>query len=89
MIVGISILVGLVILIMVGVGFLLSRLKTQPQAQKRTLITELTYCNSQNLKPCIVSFSLAADRKMLINLVTPSKTYPEFYLTISNIHQHI
>jgi hypothetical protein len=83
LIAGISILGVLVILLIAGVGFLLARLRTQPRAQQRELITKLGYCNSQNVKPCIVSFSVDADGKMLVNLVIPSKTYPDFYLTIS------
>ncbi|MEP7135654.1 MAG: hypothetical protein ABI904_12045 [Chloroflexota bacterium] len=84
LIAGISILGVLVILLIAGVGFLLTRLRTQPRAQQRELITKLGYCNSQNAKPCIVSFSVDADGKMLVNLVIPSETYPDFYLTISN-----
>ncbi len=84
LIAGLVILGVLFVLVIGGIAFLIAHLKTQPQAQQRTLISELAYCNSQNPKPCIVSFSLDADRKMLVNLVIPSKAYPYFYLTISN-----
>ena len=84
LIAGLVILGVLFVLVIGGIGFLISRLRTQPRAQQRELITKLVYCNSQDLKPCIVSFSLDADRKMLVNLVIPSETYPDFYLTISN-----
>jgi len=77
-------LVVFIVLVVGGIGFLLSRLRTQPKAHQRTPILQLAYCNSNNLKPCIVSFSLDADGRMLVNLLTPSKTYPDFYLTISN-----
>ncbi len=76
--------VVLVVLALAGVSLLWSRLKTQPQAQKRALISELVYCNSNNLKPCIVSFSMDADGNMLVNLLTPAASYSDFYLTISN-----
>ena len=84
MIVGISIAVGLVVLVIAGVIYLLVRLKTQPQARQRTLISELVYCNSHDLRPCIVSFSVDADGNMVVNLLIPASNYPDFYLTISN-----
>ena len=84
MIVGISIAVGLVALLIAGVVYLLVRLKNQPQARQRTLISELVYCNSHDLRPCIVSFSVDADGNMLVNLLIPASNYPDFYLTISD-----
>jgi hypothetical protein len=84
MIVGIAGAVVLLILIIAGVVYLLSLLKTQPQAKQRTLISELVYCNSHDLRPCIVSFSVDADGNMLVNLLIPASNYPDFYLTISD-----
>ena len=84
MIVGISIAVVLVVLVIAGVVYLFSRFKTQPQAQQRELIAELVYCNSHDLRPCIVSFSVDADGNMLVNLLIPASNYPDFYLTISD-----
>jgi len=84
MIVRISIAVGLVVLVIAGVVYLLSRFKTQPQAQQRALISELVYCNSHDLRPCIVSFSVDTDGNMLVNLLIPASNYPDFYLTISD-----
>ena len=84
MVVGISIAVVLVVLVIAGVVYLLSRFKTPPQAQQRELISELVYCNSHDLRPCIVSFSVDADGNMLVNLLIPASDYPEFYLTISD-----
>jgi hypothetical protein len=84
MIVGISIAVVLVVLVVAGVVYLFLRFKTQPQAQQRELISELVYCNSHDLRPCIVSFSVDADGNMLVNLLIPASNYPDFYLTISN-----
>ena len=83
MIVGISIAVVLVVLVIAGVVYLLARLKNQPQAKQRTLISELVYCNSHDIRPCIVSFSVDADGNMLVNLLIPASNYPDFYLTIS------
>lgn len=73
------------ILIMTGIGFLFTRLKNnQPQAHPRVLVSSLGYCNSDSIKPCIVSFSVDGDGNMLINIITPTWYYPAFYLTISN-----
>jgi hypothetical protein len=84
MIVGLLGLGVLMILVITGGVFLLMRLKTPPQVHQRTLIPELVYCNSHDLKPCIVSFSLDADGNMLVNILTVSASYPDFYLTIGN-----
>jgi len=84
MIVGAAILAVFLILSIAGIGFLFSRLKPQPQAKQRPLISELVYCNSHDIKPCIVSFSLDADGNMLVNMLTPSASYPNFYLTVSD-----
>jgi hypothetical protein len=86
LIVGISILVVIVCLVIVaGIGLLLARLKKQPQVLRpRQPISELTYCNVDVLKPCVESFSVDADGNMLVNLLMPSSTYPDFYLTIDN-----
>lgn len=84
MIVGISIAVVLVVLVIAGVVYLFLRFKAQPQAKQRELISELVYCNSHDLRPCIVSFSVDADGNMLVNLLIPASNYPDFYLTISN-----
>jgi len=71
-------------LLIAGIGFLWFRSKeTTPQTHQRLLIAELTYCNTDNPKPCIVSFSHETDGNMLVNMLT-SSDYPNFYLTISN-----
>jgi hypothetical protein len=56
----------------------------KPQAYQRFLVTNLTYCNSDGIKPCIESFSVDADGNMLVSVLTPDSSYPDFYLTISN-----
>jgi hypothetical protein len=84
---GLAVLAVLIILVIVGLGFRLTRLKNPPQASKRALVSELTYCNSNDNKPCIVSFSLDADNHMLVNILTPDPSYPDFYLKISNAYE--
>ena len=49
--------------------------------QDRT-ITELTYCNSSDTKPCVVSFGFDADGNMLVNLLLSDLSFPHFYLEI-------
>lgn len=84
LIAGLTSLAVLALLVIAGVGFLLSRLKTEPRAQQKALVSELGYCSSNDLKPCIVSFSVDADGGMLVNMLIPAASYPYFYLTISN-----
>lgn len=83
-IVGAVILAIFIIVTLVGGSFLLARLKRQPQVHQRKPISNLVYCNSHNIKPCIVSFNLDADNNMLVNILIPASSYPDFYLTISN-----
>lgn len=87
LIAGLAVLAVLIILVIVGLGFRLARLKNPPQASKRALVSELTYCNSNDNRPCIVSFSLDADNTMLVNILTPDSPYPDFYLKISNAYE--
>jgi len=85
LIVGSAALTVIALLVIAGIGlvwFLLIK-KTPPQVYKRAPVAELAYCNSDNLKPCIVSFSVDADSNMLVNMLIPTASYPDFYLTIS------
>ena len=89
LIAGIAILAVFIILLIAGLRFLLGRLKgDQPQAGQRTLVSNLTYCNANDLKPCIVSFNLdTGDNTLLVNILTPASSYPDFYLKISNAYE--
>ena len=49
---------------------------------EREPIPALAYCNSNDARPCIASFSLDPDGKMLVNVVTPGLSFPAFYLQI-------
>ena len=84
LIVGVAIFVIVAFITLCGLGVQWWRKNRQPQAHQRLPISDLVYCNSQNLKPCIVSFGLDADGKMLVNLLIPASPYPDFYLTITN-----
>jgi hypothetical protein len=80
----IVIVVALVCLTSAGFGISWWFKDQQPTAQGRALVSKLAYCNSNNEKPCIVSFSVDADGSMLVNMLIPAASYPYFYLTIGN-----
>jgi hypothetical protein len=85
LIAGLAVLAVLILLVIVWLGTLLFGLINKPpQASKRELISELAYCSPDDNRPCIVSFSLDADSRMLVNILTPDSSYPDFYLKISN-----
>lgn len=46
-------------------------------------VTELVYCGSSDIKPCVVSFNLDEDNNMLVNLLLSDLSYPDFYLKIT------
>ena len=45
-------------------------------------VSDLAYCNEEQVKPCVVSFGLDADNNMLVNFLLPDLSFPEFYLQI-------
>lgn len=56
---------------------------SQPSASQRTLVAPLGYCNADDVRPCILAFSLDTDNNMLVSLRVPDRLYPNFYLTIT------
>jgi hypothetical protein len=83
LILGISISALLVIVILSGL-FLFNKWKgSQASVGQRFPLQRLSYCSSDQVRPCIVSFSLAADGKMLVNFLTAGAFYPDFYLKIT------
>ena len=79
LIIGAAVLVVLILLLTYG---LIQGRNGQPRAGQRSPLTELAYCNSDNVRPCIVSFSLDSDGNMLVNILTPGSSFPAFYLKI-------
>ena len=49
---------------------------------EREPIPALAYCSSNDTRPCMASFSLDANGKMLVNILTPGLSFPTFYLKI-------
>ena len=84
LIAGLGLLAVFIIIGIIGIRLSLRSRTPTEQAGKRTLITELAYCNSNDIKPCIVSFGLYVDGRMRIDINTPSISYPNSYLTIGS-----
>jgi hypothetical protein len=82
-IVGIAIFV---ILFVIGASLLLKEWKsTQPQINQRSPVLDVGYCSPDLIGPCVVSFSLNVEKKnMLVNILTPGPSFPEFYLKIKH-----
>jgi hypothetical protein len=82
LILGISISALLVIVIGSG-SFLFNKWKSsQASLDKRFPLQRLSYCSSNQVMPCIVSFSLDSDSNMIVSLLTTGAFYPDFYLKI-------
>lgn len=83
LIAGIAIFAILGITSVIGLVSLLNKWKTgQSQVGYKSPAMELTYCNSQNTPPCVVSFGIDSNGSMLVNLLVPASTFPDFYLKI-------
>jgi hypothetical protein len=81
LILGISIAV-LLILIISGVVWSQGRQSRQAEVSRRFPLQRLGYCSSDQVTPCVVSFSLDSNGKMLVNFLTTGAFYPDFYLKI-------
>ena len=82
LIAGAAIAAVLIILVVYG---LFQRQTEPPRASQRAPLSELGYCSSEDIRPCVVSFSLDSDGNMLVNILTPEDSFPAFYLKI--IHE--
>lgn len=80
----VGVIVVVVLIVVLGYG-LIQRQRDEPQARQRSPLAELAYCSSENIRPCIVSFSRDSSGNMLINVLTPRSDFPLFYLKI--IHE--
>jgi hypothetical protein len=82
LILGVSIFVLLSLLIISGFAWFKTWQREQATIERRYPLQRLGYCGSDQVTPCIVSFSLDSDGKMLVNLLTAGAFYPDFYLKI-------
>ena len=73
----------LVLLIIAGLILLSRELRSrQTQVNQREPLQGLGYCDSNQVTPCIVSFSRDSEGKMLVNILTEGTSFPDFYLKI-------
>ena len=76
----------LVLLILILIGLFLLRRDVdsgRPGVNRREPVPGLAYCASDQVTPCIVSFSRDQNGKMLVNILTDS-SFPDFYLKITH-----
>lgn len=59
------------------------RMDQPVETDQDTSISNLAYCNDDQVKPCIVSFGTDVDGNMLVNLLLPDLSFPNFYLKIT------
>ena len=81
LIAGLALLAVLIVLAVLAINKWKDR---QPRKNQRSPVSDLSYCSSNNVKLCIVSFSLDADGNMLVNVRTPGASFPDFNLKIRN-----
>lgn len=48
----------------------------------REPLARLGYCSQETVKPCILSFHLDSDGRLVINLLTEGSPEPDFYLKV-------
>lgn len=82
LILGISIATLLVLAIVSGVIWLRKPQREPAQVDRRYPLQRLGYCAPSQETPCIVSFSLASNEKMIVSFLTTGAFYPDFYLKI-------
>jgi hypothetical protein len=80
----------LLVLIISGLALFKGWQSRQVYVGQRFPLQRLSYCNSKQVTPCIVSFSLDSNGNMLVNFLTTGAFYPDFYLKIKQDNvQHI
>jgi hypothetical protein len=72
-------------LLVVGLIFLSSNDLSDPvETGQNAPASGLAYCADEQVRPCVVSFSVDADENMLVNLLLPDLSFPTFYLKITS-----
>lgn len=72
----------LLVVIVAGVK-LWQSMQEPPHAGQKIFVARLGYCGAEATRPCIVSFSRDGQGNMLVDLLIPSSSFPDFYLIIS------
>ena len=90
LILGISISAVLLLLLISGFALFKEQQSEQPHVDQRVPLQRLSYCSSDQITPCVVSFSLDSNGNMIVSLLTTGAFYPDFYLKIKQDSvQHI
>lgn len=79
------IFVGIIVLVLVVVGslFLFDNFSSDETMPGLNVpVSSLAYCTDEQVKPCVVSFSIDISNQMLVNLLLPDLSYPQFLLRI-------
>ena len=76
-----GVVIAVMFIVLLGYG-LVQRQKSDPSASQRSPLTKFAYCSAENIRPCIVSFSLDSAGNMLVNILTSGSDLPAFYLKI-------
>ena len=80
---GLVIVIAFMILILCGSVLLFMKWNsTEGYIGTREPLARLGYCSSEPVKPCILSFNLNVDGRLVINLLTDGSASPAFYLKI-------
>jgi hypothetical protein len=82
LIAGGTILVFLVLIIPGSIFLRKEWQSRQAQVEQREPLQGLGYCSPEQITPCIVSFSLDADSRMIVSVLTDGPSFPNFYLKI-------
>ncbi len=76
-----------ILLIMMIPGSILLRREwqsQQTQVDQRKPLQGLGYCSPEQITPCILSFNLDADDRMIVSILTEGLSFPSFYLKIKH-----
>ena len=82
LILGISISALFIILTISGFAWFKEWQSRQVRVDQRFPLQRLSYCDSEQVMPCIVSFSLGPNGDMIVSFLTTGAFYPDFYLKI-------
>ena len=77
------IVAGIILVLIVSGIMLLQKSSDGPtETVQNQSFSSLGYCSEEDNRPCVVSFSVDARDNMLINLLLPDLSFPNFRLTI-------
>jgi hypothetical protein len=82
LITGLVILAAFTILVISGSVLVREWNARQAHVGQRKPLPRLSYCSSDQVKPCILSFNLDADKNMVINVLSESPSSVDFYIKI-------